>query len=282
VIHIKRFRYSEVSREKLSTDVMFPLRGFDLTPYLSCDREPWGKVSNNGITIKPPTLGEPLAESTPSTETKIAPETNTPKIYTTVSMDNQILKNDTTNYHLDNNVISSNLQKQDLNTDGTGNTQDEHFISENRPSLASISPSLNIPGGSTCETKFEANLFPPIYDLFGVSNHCGTMNGGHYIAHVDTNAGIKCYRKHRRSDIRCDEGDIERSDIRTEEGDSELDGNSATFNDFKHSDTNDGEGERDDDARWMCFNDEHVTSASTANIIGPSAYVLFYRLREVE
>lgn len=282
MIHIKRFRYSEVSREKLSTDVMFPLRGFDLTPFLSCDREPWGTVSNNGIRIKPPTLGEPLAKSTPSTETKIAPEINALRMCTTVRMDNQILKNDATNYHLDNNVIPSNLQKQDLNTDGTNYTQDQHFKSENRPSLTSISPSLNIPGGSTCETKFETNLFPPIYDLLGVSNHSGTMNGGHYIAHVNTNAGIKCYRKHQRSDIRCDEEGIERSDIRTEEGDSELNGNSAPFNDFKQSDTNDGEREREDDARWMCFNDKHVTSASPANLIGPSAYVLFYRLREVE
>jgi hypothetical protein len=68
----------------------------------------------------------------------------------------------------------------------------------------------------------------------------------------------------------------------TEESDNEFDDNSATFNDFKHSDVDSGGTERDDDARWMCFNDEHVTSASTANIIGPSAYVLFYRLREGE
>lgn len=26
---------------------------------------------------------------------------------------------------------------------------------------------------------------PPIYDLLGVVNHSGGMNGGHYIAHVD-------------------------------------------------------------------------------------------------
>ena len=26
---------------------------------------------------------------------------------------------------------------------------------------------------------------PPVYDLTGVANHSGGMNGGHYIAHVD-------------------------------------------------------------------------------------------------
>ena len=29
---------------------------------------------------------------------------------------------------------------------------------------------------------------PPVYDLAGVANHSGGMNGGHYIAHVDGGA----------------------------------------------------------------------------------------------
>lgn len=37
VIHIKRFRYSTYHREKLSTDVNFPMSGFELSPYLSPD-----------------------------------------------------------------------------------------------------------------------------------------------------------------------------------------------------------------------------------------------------
>ena len=42
VIHIKRFRYNNIYREKLSTDVNFPLHGLDLTPYLSLDRPSGG------------------------------------------------------------------------------------------------------------------------------------------------------------------------------------------------------------------------------------------------
>lgn len=34
---MKRFRFSEVAREKLNTDVNFPLRNFDIEPYLSQD-----------------------------------------------------------------------------------------------------------------------------------------------------------------------------------------------------------------------------------------------------
>lgn len=37
VIHIKRFKYSSTRREKLSTDVHFPLAGLDLSPYVSPD-----------------------------------------------------------------------------------------------------------------------------------------------------------------------------------------------------------------------------------------------------
>jgi ubiquitin C-terminal hydrolase len=37
VIHIKRFKYNSTRREKLSTDVHFPLAGLDLSPYVSRD-----------------------------------------------------------------------------------------------------------------------------------------------------------------------------------------------------------------------------------------------------
>jgi hypothetical protein len=40
VIHIKRFRYSSARREKLSTDVLFPLQGLDLESYVSPDLPP--------------------------------------------------------------------------------------------------------------------------------------------------------------------------------------------------------------------------------------------------
>jgi ubiquitin C-terminal hydrolase len=38
VVHIKRFRYNADSRQKLSTDVVFPTNGLDLKPFLSKDR----------------------------------------------------------------------------------------------------------------------------------------------------------------------------------------------------------------------------------------------------
>ena len=33
-------------------------------------------------------------------------------------------------------------------------------------------------------------------------------------------------------------------------------------------------------SRWMCFNDSRVSPTSTASLAGPSAYVLFYKLRQ--
>eukprot|EP01041_Mallomonas_annulata_P006843 gene6843-13859_t len=124
VIHIKRFRYTSFFREKLSTDVTFPLSRFDLTPYLSPDRP-----DNNTTNIK--------------------------------------------------NGLSS------------------------------------------------SSITHPEYDLIGVSHHSGSMNGGHYIAHADTSGGAK------------------------------------------------GPG----GSKWMCFNDARVSTASATSLSGPTAYVLFYRLR---
>jgi ubiquitin C-terminal hydrolase len=132
VIHIKRFRYSNVSREKLSTDVTFPLTGLDLSPYLSNDR-PAAANNKEGAT------------------TAAATATNASGV---------------------------------------------------------VSPQQN-----------------PVYDLAGIANHIGTMNGGHYVSHINVNGG--------------------------------------------------GSG-----SRWMCFNDERISVANTNTMCGPSAYVLFYRLRE--
>jgi ubiquitin C-terminal hydrolase len=79
IIHIKRFRYNAIRREKMNTDVKFPAAGLDLKSYLSTDSVELSKLCSQG--------------------------------------------------------------------------------------------------GDTCP--------PPVYDLAGVANHSGGMNGGHYIAHVD-------------------------------------------------------------------------------------------------
>lgn len=51
VVHMKRFRYNNNNaREKINTDVNFPLLGLDLTPFLSKDRG----VSNESLIDNPP------------------------------------------------------------------------------------------------------------------------------------------------------------------------------------------------------------------------------------
>jgi ubiquitin C-terminal hydrolase len=77
-------------------------------------------------------------------------------------------------------------------------------------------------GGSTPGLSY-------LYDLVAVTHHSGTLNGGHYIAHVDTTDSV-----------------------------SASDSNSQN---------------------WTCFNDSKVTPTSSASIGGPSAYILFYRLK---
>jgi len=130
VIHIKRFRFNSMRREKLSTDVHFPLSGLDLSPFVSSD------VKLAGV-----------------------------------------------------NVAGKDWR---------------------RPTDSRSQPSD-----------------PPVYDLIGVSNHHGSLHAGHYIAHVDINGGRP-----------------------------------------------------DQTPKWMCFNDARVSIASASSVSGPTAYVLFYKLKE--
>jgi ubiquitin carboxyl-terminal hydrolase 31 len=146
VIHIKRFRFNSHSREKLSTDVHFPLAGLDLTPFVRKIR---------GV------AGEDVAVEA---------------VGGTVSSSGAVGKG----------------ERQEL--------------------------------WKACH---HMRTLPPVYDLVGVSNHHGSLNGGHYIAHVDTNNGSNRQQP-----------------------------------------------------RWMCFNDARVSNAQATSIAGPTAYVLFYRLRE--
>ena len=122
--------------------------------------------------------------------------------------------------------------------------------------------------------QFDANLYLPLYDLVGVSNHCGTLNGGHYIAHVDTNAGANSYRKHY--------SELQQQQQRQQRHCNQPLGNSESTDRVQSPENTTSKESCTDDvaSRWMCFNDEHVSSACTTNVIGPSAYVLFYRLRE--
>ena len=62
-----------------------------------------------------------------------------------------------------------------------------------------------------------------------MTNHSGSLNGGHYLAHVDTK--------------------------------------NLTYpiNEANQS--------------WLCFNDSRVSVASSTAIGGPSAYILFYKLK---
>ena len=288
VIHIKRFRYSEVSREKLSTDVTFPLKGLDLTPYLSSDR---------------PNVTAPLLEK--------EKDTHTPRAHTPISTETD------TETHSDCRVDKLSRSRcechevSELDCSRTPATEDSISAStsgSNSGSNSGSGSSSNInehhiesPSDSN---QFDANLYLPLYDLVGVSNHCGTLNGGHYIAHVDTNAGAETYRKHhmglnhqkkqqlqqqkkkerekereherKREQLNEDEDDRcheDQPECNNDDDCSEQD-QCPEYNVESHTSTEDA------GSRWMCFNDEQVSSACTSNIIGPSAYVLFYRLRE--
>lgn len=149
VIHLNRFRFNSLFREKLSTDVLFPASGLNISPYL---------VPNN---------------------------------------------------------IEMNMDAEDPVTAANINVESDPSL--NSP-ITPISPS-NLEEGTNASNQV-------LYDLAGISHHSGSMQGGHYIAHVNTKT---------------------------------------------HG-----------DQRWMCFNDTRVSHISSNCIGGPSAYVLFYTLRQCD
>ena len=79
------------------------------------------------------------------------------------------------------------------------------------------------------------------YDLIGVANHIGGTGFGHYVAHCDVNNDPRVLPSNAPPEA------------------------SLT----KKS------------AKWMCFNDGKVSKTSHVDeVSGPSAYLLFYQLRE--
>ena len=99
------------------------------------------------------------------------------------------------------------------------------------------------------------------YDLIGVSNHFGGLSGGHYVAHIDTNSKFQSNISHPQRG--------ENNSIPTTHDTSTVNNNCISSD--NHS----------NEPRWMCFNDHHVTKAQPNMIAGPSAYVLFYKLRQM-
>ena len=312
VIHIKRFRYSEISREKLSTDVIFPLKGLDLGPYLSIDR-----------------LASPVNLSSSAIKEKIQlneiksiniPNSSSLSVTCTSSLSIDSTDVDPSSYINSNSISNgstgtydSKMSSNSKNIDCSQNPAESN-ISQGEPEnndeidrshLSIPLPLSSVEEKNNCDTTesskfFDSNQFLPIYDLISVSNHCGTLNGGHYIAHVDTtstsNTHICKEQNHTEEQVQQQQQQLkERQNVDEEANHQSFnsnDTNCLTDEDCLTTDPNSKvvqsqpsncEGQCNNikiTPRWMCFNDEHVSPASSTNIVGPSAYVLFYRLRE--
>ena len=82
------------------------------------------------------------------------------------------------------------------------------------------------------------------YDLIGVANHIGGTGFGHYIAHCNVN-------------------------------------NNDMESGFSSDDQPEVNASISKPAKWMCFNDGKVSKVKNGDgVSGPSAYLLFYQLRE--
>eukprot|EP01031_Cornospumella_fuschlensis_P027371 gene27371-33060_t len=184
VIHIKRFKFQSRGYEKLSTDVVFPLRGLDLSPYVR-------KTEGTTVTREG-------SEGDGAGSVSLPP-------------------------------ISPNLHAQSSSpTHKAASATQNQTQSPSNPTTTPAAPNPSSPPlPSSSSPLWQAvhatrTSHAPVYDLWGVSNHQGSVSAGHYIAHIYHSAQDK----------------------------------------------------------WVCYNDARVYTTSVSSLKGPSAYVLFYVLRE--
>ena len=150
VVHIKRFRYSTFSRQKLSTDVSFPIEGLDLSPFMSPD-------SVNGQS-----------------------KSHIPQESTILNINAQL-------------VLPVVYPNPSVSASGSQLALSGHMV----PSECDLSTEIDFLADTQVDKDYTCNasmqlsgtLSEPLYNLLGVSHHSGSLSGGHYISHVDTNAG---------------------------------------------------------------------------------------------
>ena len=333
VIHIMRFRYSELSREKLSTDIIFPIHGLDLSPFLSTDKSVTAATNATATTTTTATAtattgakggaqSPTILPFPPSLSTKPSSQSKFQSLLSKGSAKVAVVATDSVGEGAVSGQkegassgrtiggVSGGVSGVSGVSGGVGGVAsgkvdadvDDRELYESAPStpttktadpgssssaLKSPPPLVqpdattlrvssgkddSTPGGSgptssktTTPAEFDADALPPVYDLIGVSNHCGTLNGGHYIAHVDTHASVVG------------------GNWSTAVGGPRGRNRPAERQRNQEGEEVDAPGDREEqggESRWVCFNDEHVSLASKSNLVGPSAYVLFYRLKE--
>jgi ubiquitin C-terminal hydrolase len=108
-------------------------------------------------------------------------------------------------------------------------------------------------GVSSSSSSSSIKVQGSVYDLIGVSNHSGGMGGGHYIAHCNIN----------------NSSSFSSAVAMRSQSQGDTVGQAAAAA---------GPAAR---SEWRCFNDSKVVKPRDGSgIAGPSAYLLFYQLRE--
>jgi ubiquitin C-terminal hydrolase len=123
------------------------------------------------------------------------------------------------------------------------------------PNNSTIAPTITptaegLGGSGRSSSSSSIQVHGTVYDLIGVSNHSGGMGGGHYIAHCNINNASSSALAAMPT-----------------QSQGSADGRAAAASTAK--------------AEWRCFNDSKVVKPRDGSgIAGPSAYLLFYQLRE--
>ena len=115
----------------------------------------------------------------------------------------------------------------------------------------------------SCDSKGQL-----LYSLYGVVEHSGGMQGGHYTAYVRTRTPLKLDLSKIMSKPESDGGhrlsDKSAADIGASEGSEAA---AAALSDFDLSSSG---------GQWYFISDSHVRTATESEVLKSPAYLLFY------
>lgn len=248
VIHLNRFRYSAYSREKVHTDVKFPTKGLNINPFMQ---------GSEAIAVSAVPDAGPSSAQVQST--LVDPLSATCSIS---ARD----EDPATSPAVDNDPRSAPLPNGASSVAPANALPAINASVDNCDTVSSTSVSTD--AGNAAQSKASSAV---LYDLAGISHHSGSMSGGHYIAHINIATTANSNNNNSAS-----VGGVEECSYKSDT--SIVDGNGLGTNRAEGAGTSGNNGLPA--SKWMCFNDARVSTVSSSAIGGPTAYVLFYNLRE--
>ncbi|KAA6391542.1 MAG: hypothetical protein EZS28_012935 [Streblomastix strix] len=183
IIHLKRFAFTLFRREKLTVDVKFPIQGLDLSSF---EQEGVIQLNRNKQDNKKKRSVSPLDSSHKSKS-----RTNSPPGYPPRKHSSQPHKHHSSHHRSQShskspsNISTSlipGIQSIKINKNSSSPVPSAPLLISKQQQLSPPKPPTpsDIRLNKEKDQNTTDNNGDPIYDLYGIVNHSGTLTGGHY------------------------------------------------------------------------------------------------------